>query len=83
MTPLLHSIEGRCPRGADALREQLRWMNAERRWHPTVYGVSPDQFPPVFTPPSHVSLSQGATLTRLTRACAAGGAAAIEERVIS
>lgn len=30
MTPLLHSIEGRCPRGADALREQLRWMNAER-----------------------------------------------------
>lgn len=80
MIPLLQSIEGRYPEGADVLREQLRWTNAERRWHPALHSTPPDQLPPAFQPPGHASLLQGAVLTRLTMACAAAGATAIKER---
>ncbi|MDR6773194.1 hypothetical protein [Azospirillum sp. BE72] len=76
MTALFHSIEGRCAHGADVLREQLRWTNAERRWHPAFHGAPSDLLPPAFSPPGQASLMRGAMLTRLTMACAAAGATA-------
>ncbi|KAA0571905.1 hypothetical protein [Azospirillum sp. Sh1] len=80
MTSPLHSIEGQCPHGADLLREQLRWTNAERRWHPLHQGASDGRLlPPAFPPPGHASLLRGAVLTRLTMARAAGATAFKEQ----
>ncbi|WP_372400587.1 hypothetical protein ABMY26_36180 (plasmid) [Azospirillum sp. HJ39] len=73
MIPPFRSIEGRCPHGADVLREQVRWVDAERRWHPVLPGALPDRFPPAYPPPGHASLLRGALLTRLTIARAAAG----------
>ncbi len=80
MTSPLHSIEGQCPHGADLLREQLRWTNAERRWHPTLH-ATPEAglLPPTFPPPGHAGLLRGAVLTRLTMARAAGATAFKEQ----
>lgn len=79
MTSLFHSIEGRQPHGADLLREQLRWMTAERRWHPVRQDMAPDRLPPAYPPPGRASLLQGALLTRITTACAAACAIARKE----
>ena len=51
MTPAFQSIEGRCPDGADVLREQLRWTTAERRWRRAPHGLSTDRLPPAFSSP--------------------------------
>lgn len=79
MTTLFHSIDGRYPHGADVLREQLRWGDAERRWHPAPHNSLPDQLPPAYPPPGHASLLRGALLTRLTTACAAVGTTAMKK----
>lgn len=79
MTTLFHSIDGRYPHGADMLREQLRWGDAERRWHPVSHKAPSDRLPPGYPPPGHASLLQGALLTRLTTACAAVGTTATKK----
>ncbi|CAO3355689.1 hypothetical protein [Azospirillum palustre] len=71
MTSLLHSIAGQSPLGADVLREQLRWTDAERRWHPAPHGAPANRLPHDFPPPGNASLLRGAMLTRLTMAGAA------------
>lgn len=76
MTTPLQSVVGTSPRGADLLREQLRWGAAERRWHPAAHGIpTPDPLLPIFPPLGHASLQRGALLTRLTTARAASGEA--------
>ncbi|MFS2011605.1 hypothetical protein ACCD06_17265 [Azospirillum sp. CT11-132] len=79
MTSPLHSIEGQCPHGADLLREQLRWTNAERRWHPLPQGTEAGRLPPAFPPQGNAGLPRGALLTRLTMARAAGATAFKEQ----
>lgn len=68
MNTPLQSIAGASACGADVLREQLRWVAAERRWHPAADTLPPDHRPPVFPPLGHSSLQRGAMLTRLTTA---------------
>lgn len=68
MTSLFQSITGQRPLGADMLREQLRWTDAERRWHPAPHAAPADRPPHDFPPPGNASLPQGALLTRLTMA---------------
>lgn len=59
-------------KGADALRECLRWAAAERRWHgPQPF---PHGHPPTVSPSGLDALRHGAQLTRYTetgraRAC--------------
>ncbi|SMF89309.1 hypothetical protein SAMN02982917_6683 [Azospirillum oryzae] len=81
MTALFHSIDGRYPHGADVLREQLRWGDAERRWHPAPHNAPSNRLPAGYPPPGHASLPQGALLTRLTTACTrAAGTTAMKKR---
>jgi hypothetical protein len=68
MTSLFHSIAGQRPLGADLLREQLRWTDAERRWHSAPHGAPADRPTQEFPPPGNASLLRGAMLTRLTMA---------------
>lgn len=80
ITAPLQSIEGQHPYGADALRERVRWVDAERRWHPVTQEAPLHSPPPAYPPPGHASLLRGAMLTRLTMACASVGPTTIKER---
>lgn len=61
------TVGGVLPKGADVLRERLRWAAAERRWSPSFRLPCPPATPPV----GRGVLPCGAQLTRYTEAPAA------------